>query len=213
MLTGMLLVAMGMVAGKTHYMLIFAHQNHDFVIAPNPKVSHSWGTWVEVDEAGNIDDVFTISWIGIKGVIYIHGPMVPENLDLEQSFAQARRKHTCVTMWGPYRVTECCFQQARRQYEKLEQAELDGSCTYNLWDRQSRYNRAKPSFNCIHALSDCCNPTIITGNRYGKEASRYIVEQFHECRLVECRKPEDDWVWEAIKPSCAHVIREKCGLE
>lgn len=187
-----------------HFMLIFAHQNDDFRVAPNPKHSHSFGTWVKVDEEDNVREYFTISWVGIYGVLYLHGPMPAENRSLEHSLASAKERCLPVTLWGPYRVNERCYQQAKQQYERLELAERTGQCTYNLFDRQSRHER---SFNCIHALSDCCGKTILTGRLRGNDASKFIVEHFHECRLVEGRHPEDDWVWEALRPSWMCVRR------
>lgn len=199
-----------LLAGSScHYVILFGQQNTLCEAEKDLHYSHSFGTWVETDEEHNVKEVFTISWSGTKGVKLFSGPQWPINRDLEASLARSVQRCTQVTMYGPYRVTCSAFRRAKCQYNTLEAAECSGCPKYTVIDTFTKHLPC-PAFNCIHALLDITGDHIKTGDRNGNEVTELIVCKFREYGVITGRYPEDEWVWEAVRPEGYHVHRKAC---
>ena len=111
-----------------------------------------------------------------------------------------------MTMWGPYCVSECCYQAAKRQFQYLEEAIIHGTATYTVLDRFTRHRNSCPSFNCIHAITDCSGEMVNVHNRIGNAAAEVILKQFHKSMAVGYYSPENEWVWQAIRPEGEYNI-------
>jgi hypothetical protein len=187
-----------------HYVMIFGHQDRPDG-QPDPKSAHSWATWVEVEENHDVKESFTISWTGVHGVKFFYGPMPARNLDLDATLERARKRGLCMKMWGPYRIGACHYDRAKCRHDELEVGEATGQLKYNLWDKGTRNNTKDPSFNCLHAILDANGEMINNHNRYGFRASEYFAEVFLEQGYAQPKQPEDEWIWNALRPEGYNV--------
>jgi hypothetical protein len=202
----LLLLSVGLVGDHSYYLIMFAHQdtsNENYIPA---KGSHSFATWVEADEDHNICEVFTISWVGEHGVKFWEFRQKSHNRDLLESLEVARRRCLTVTMWGPYRISECFYRQAKKHYDYLVCSEATQCNRYAVLDAALRLRTTERSFNCIHALTDVCGHYIVTAGRHGNRASKHILEEYRKKFRFGSHCCEDDWVWEAVRPEgfCVH---------
>ena len=207
MLTTLLFLTLSVTAGNSHYLILFAHQNCDAGHFPDPKTCHNWATWVEVDENKNVVEQFNISWVGHAGVKFFYGPQCPRNLTLEATLERAKKRCLCMTMWGPYCVSDCCYQSAKKQFNYLESAIANGTAFYTVLDRFTRNKDNCPAFNCIHAVTDCCGDMVNVHNRIGNAAAEAILKQMHKSCGVGYYSPDNEWVWEAVKPEGDYQIQ------
>jgi len=207
MIATLLFLSLSVTSAHSYYMILFATQNGDAHLFPEPKTCHNWATWVEVDENHNVVEHFNISWVGHAGVKFFYGPQCPRNLTLQQTLDRAKSRGVCMTMWGPYCVTECCYQAARRQYEYLEAAIVNGTAFYTVLDRFTRGKDNCPAFNCIHAITGCQGEMINTHNRIGNAAAEAIMRHFRHKYGIGYYNPANEWVWDAVRPEGDYYIQ------
>jgi hypothetical protein len=200
MLKSLLLLSVGLMGDHSHYLIMFAHQHNEKDWHVPAKGSHSFGTWVEVDEDHNICEVFTISWVGNLGVKFWEFHQTSHNRDLLESLQVARRRCLKVTMWGPFGISECFYRQAKKHYDYLMCSEATQSNKYAVMDAMLRLRNENRSFNCIHALTDVCGHYVSTAGRHGNKASEFIIEKYREQFRFGQHCSKDDWVWDAIRP-------------
>ena len=92
MIAALIFFAFGVTSAHSHYLVLFAHQNADAGLFPDPKTCHNWATWIEVDENHQVVEHFNISWVGHAGVKFFYGPQCPRNLTLEQTLERAKKR-------------------------------------------------------------------------------------------------------------------------
>jgi hypothetical protein len=155
-LSGSLVIGMMLLGGRNsasareaYYMLLFSSQR-----APlHPNHTHSFATFVRVSCDGPqpgipVIEAHTISWLPVSGHVHVLA-VCPEqgcNRDLQTSLRLVLADGQRVSMWGPYEIDPCIYQQAGRQQRLLE----SGQVRYKAVDSLRLSDRVT---NCVHAIS------------------------------------------------------------
>jgi len=181
------------VLSSNHYVIVFAWQDTPDGFDPTPRLSHSFATFVQVED-NKIEEEYTISWVAPYGVRILAPPEPGQNWSLQETLNKASEDGLRVMAWGPFRVSEEGYKKAKEKYFALEAAEANQSILYKAVDRRSRRFDSQPAINCIHAISDLADPNLATGSICGNEASRIIVEEFVKAGIILGDDHQAEWI-------------------
>lgn len=160
-------------AQERYFVMVFGAQRS----IATPQYTHSWAIFVRTcgpDLADAPLETLTISWLSARKVVDIKrlSPEPGANLDNDttMTWCCANRMHT--SMWGPYEITACLWERAKRRVERLE----SGNVEYRALDSGRPYDG---HCNCIHAiahpeLTGKIREAFVTALAWGENASRLI---------------------------------------
>jgi len=167
------------VRSDEYYCLLFSHDTH----CPRPSYSHTWATFVKVNDNKKVEKEFTISWFPQGKWQLCSGKVPGYNKSLKASVEDAvydKDNPRKVCMWGPYEISKESFAKAEKRYDSL-----NSDYMYVALDSQrTRKDAKKPATNCIHAVSDIF-PGLTTGCRYGECATQVVVDHLAKNSFIE----------------------------
>ena len=173
-----LLLLVGSVrADDLYYVTVFGSQR----TPNNPDYAHTFAAFVRATADGpcptsyTVEDCFCISWLPANLKIRTRS-LLPEcghNFGLHDTLHYVLANDEDVSVWGPYRVDQKLYDNARRQVGVLESGEV----RFKPVDSGYPTNRVS---NCIHAVSSCAEGyrLRILSPGFGDTASWSVTKRF-----------------------------------
>lgn len=162
-------------AAEAYFLLVFAAEDR---ATHKTDKAHSFATFVRAVSAGPTWDgcrieAFTISWLPETLEVRVRclRPEPGINLDLHTSLAWAFERGLQVSLWGPYQVERCLYEEAFIRKTELESGRVRYKAIDSIFP-------AKRVTNCIHAISDLGlhPPRLRLGTPcWGASASYFLV--------------------------------------
>ena len=173
----LLLLAGAARAGDFYYVAVFGSQTNP----PNPDYSHTFAAFVRASGEGEcpatftVQESFCISWLPANLKVRTRS-LLPEcghNFGLHETIDYVLANDERVSLWGPYRIDQKLYDNAKRQVGLLESGEV----RYKPIDSGYPTDRVT---NCIHAVSSCAEGyrLRILSPGFGETASWAVTRRF-----------------------------------
>lgn len=196
---------------KEYFVTVFASQDGHRRVA-SPRRAHCFATWIETSN-GEVTGRFTISWCATSRFRLFKRAELGVNITLEESLARYSARGMRISRWGPFKIKKDFYTRARRQYDRLEDAERTGAVRYKALDGRTRFRARRLAFNCMHAIADTSGVTLRTGTQRGDMVSQTIVEHFKSLGLITEPDRSHEWVWNAVKSDEYVVVKRDRSIE
>ncbi len=199
--------------GSRYFMTLFSYEDD----SQNPKASHTFASYVEVDASGVQLPPKTISWLPaeeserenlcvFKGKFwFIPGrnecpAIAGKNLTLKETVDIAVKDNRKLGMWGPFEVTPKLYELSQKRIASLDKNELE----YIADDRAMR--QSGQAVNCLHAVSDLGDTRSEQGGFlktelgiWGFKGTKHILNHYI--------KHSSQWLKDSIGPEDVKVFR------
>ena len=174
---GLLLLANSARADDFYYVAVFGSQT----VPADPNYSHTFAAFIRASGEGpcpasfTVEDCFCISWLPANLIIRTRS-LLPEcghNFGLHETIKYALKNDERISVWGPYRIDQKLYDNARRQIGVLESGEV----RFKPVDTGYPTDRVS---NCIHAVSSCADGyrLRILSPGFGDTASWAVTKRF-----------------------------------
>jgi hypothetical protein len=174
---GLLMLANSARADDFYYVTVFGSQT----TPADPNYSHTFAAFVRASGEGScpdsftVEDCFCISWLPANLIVRTRS-LLPEcghNFGLHETIRYVLKNDEHISVWGPYRIDQKLYDNARRQVGVLQSGEV----RYKPVDSGYPTDRV---CNCIHAVSSCAEGyrLRILSPGFGDTASWVVTQRF-----------------------------------